>query len=224
MLIEKLGRHLRDEGFAATARRSLAYLLRLSTNAIYRSHVELVFESDLRAPIPESPASRLAVREFVRDDATAVQQFIRQHNVHADYGLKRFTYNISHGYRAVLATTLDGEIVGYGWLGDKTQSHPAQRLHGITLGPRELYVFDLFVAPPFRKSTMALEFLIRAQHLGRERNFDRVVSTILESNRRSIRLHHLAGFREIDRHRVHVLLSLVLLYGRNIVLRNSLWF
>ncbi len=224
MLIEKLGRHLRDDGFATTARLALGYLLRLGANAIYRSHVELVFESDLCAPIPEAPANLLIVREFIRDDTAAVRLFIRTHNVHADYGLKRFAYNISHGYRAVLATTHDGEIVGYGWLSDQTQSHPAQRLHGITLGPRELYVFDLFVAPPFRKSTMALEFLIRAQHLGRERNFDRIVSTILESNRRSIRLHHLAGFREIDRHRVHVLANLVLSYGRNVVLRNSLWF
>jgi hypothetical protein len=224
MLIEKLGRHLRDEGFAKTTSRAIAHLFRLCTNVIYRSHNELVFESDLCAPIPEAPANHLFVREFTRDDAAAVQNFILQHNVHADYGLKRFAYNIHHGYRAVLASTHDNEMVGYGWWGDQTQSHPSQRLHGIRLGPRELYVFDLFVAPPFRKSTMALEFLIRARHLGRECNFDRLVSTILESNRRSIRLHHLAGFREIDRHRIHVLFNLVLLHGRNVALHNPLWF
>jgi GNAT superfamily N-acetyltransferase len=224
MLIEKLGRHLRDEGFATTARRALAYLFRLSANAIYRSHIELVFECDLCAPMPEAPASRLIVREFIHDDAAAVQQFIRQYNVHADYGLRRFAYNIGHGFRAVLATTLDGEIVGYGWWGNQSKSHPAQQLHGIRLGPKELYVFDLFVAPPFRKSTMALEFLIRAQQLGREHNFDRIVSTILESNRRSIRLHHLAGFHEIDYHRVHTLFNLVMVCGKKAIIRDQLWF
>jgi GNAT superfamily N-acetyltransferase len=224
MLIEKLGRYIRDEGFASAARRVATYLFHLCASNIYRSHVELLFECDLTESPPELPANRLLVREFVQDDTAAVQQFIRQHNVHADYGLKRFAFNTGHGYRAVLATTPEGEIVGYGWLSDRTKPHPAQQLHGIRLGPGELYVFDLFVAPPFRRSTMALEFLIRARLLGREQHFNRILSNILESNRKSIRLHHHAGFREIDRHRVYTLFNLIMICGRRAAIRNSLWF
>lgn len=224
MLIEKIGRHIRNEGVAATARRGAEYVFRLCAGKIYRNHIELMFEGDLTGPIPDAPASRLTVREFVPDDAQAVQEFIRKHNVHADFGLERFAYNSSHGYRAVLGITADGELVGYGWWCDQSQSHPGRRLHGCKLGARELYVFDLFVAPPFRRSTMSLEFLIRAQHLGRERGYDRVFSNILESNQKSVRLHHHAGFRETERHRVHTILNLIMVCGRHAVVRNPLWF
>ncbi len=224
MLIDRIGRHIRNEGIAATARKAAAYVFRLCASHIYRNHVELIFESDLTGPLPDVPASRLTVREFVPDDARAVQQFIRKHNVHADFGLKRFAYNSSHGYRAVLGTTLEGELVGYGWLCDQSQSHPGRHLHGFELGARELYVFDLFVAPPFRRSTMALEFLIRARHLGRQRGFDRIFSNVLESNRKSVRLHHHAGFRETERHRVHTFFNLAMVCGRHAAFRNPLWF
>lgn len=225
MLIDKLGQHIRDEGFAGTARRAATYLIRLCASNIYRSHIELMFECDLNGPMPEPPASRLIVRDFVQDDAAAVQQFIRTHNVHVDYGLKRFAYNTNHGYRAVLAITNDGQIVGYGWWCDQTQPHPGRQLHGVGLSAaKDLYVFDLFVAPLFRRSTMALEFLIRAQQHGRASGYDRVFSNILESNQKSIRLHRHAGFREIGRHRVHTLFNLVMICGGRAVIRDSLWF
>jgi GNAT superfamily N-acetyltransferase len=222
-LANKLRSHLRDHGLAATACKISGAAFRLGSRAVYRNHVEILLECDLSLSMPDVSSHGLVVREFVNDDVNALRECIQLHNVHPDYALERLAYNLGHGYRAAVGT-LDGRIIAYGWLVGQGKSHPAQRLHNIQVGADELFSCDLFVAPRHRKNNMAFEFLVQAQCVGRELGVKRIVTSILETNRRSLWVHHLAGYREICRHRVHTLLSCTMLCGRKAVLRNDLWF
>lgn len=223
MVVEKLLFHIRNQGMAATARKALAVVWHRLTQHIYRSHVEILLDRDLRLPAQKSDANTLLVRELGPQDIDAVRECIRNHNVHPEYGAARLAYNINHGYRAAIGI-LDGKVIAYGWLVGQAQTHPSQRLHDILLRPNELFACDLFVAPKFRRNNMALEFMIRAQETGRELGIQRIVTSILESNRRSLRVHHQAGYREIGRHKVHTFFNYLMLCGRRVVIHDELWF
>jgi GNAT superfamily N-acetyltransferase len=223
MVVEKLLTHIHDHGIIATARKATAVVLRGLSQRIYRSHVEILLERDLFQPMPDAGSSNLVVRELRPGDMAAVKECIHLHNVHPEYGTQRLAYNFRHGYRAALGI-LDGNVIAYGWLVGQGQWHPAQYLHDIKVGTGELFSCDLFVAPRHRKNNMAMEFLVRAQLIGRESGFKRIVTSILETNRRSLWVHHQAGYREIGRHRVHTLFNYLMLCGRKVVVRNDLWF
>lgn len=223
MLVEKLIAHIRDHGVVATARRATAAAWRASVSRVYRSHVEVILDRDFSRPAPNIENHSLLVRELTAEDVEAVQECIRTHNVRPQDCANRLVFNVSHGYRALVGL-LDGKVVAYGWLVGQEQEHPAKHLYDIQVCANELYACDLFVAPRFRKNNMALEFLVRAELIGRKVGIKRIIAAIRDSNRRSLWVHHQAGYREIGRLRVHTLFNYLLVSGRRVAIRNDLWF
>ncbi|MBI3899524.1 MAG: hypothetical protein HY308_14700 [Gammaproteobacteria bacterium] len=192
-----LGRRLLERAFASVRTR------------LYQLRPEVILKTQIaKLPTLKTPA-RLTISALQARDLAALRLFIRDHNSDASNGLRRLRYSLDHRYSGLIGR-LDGRIVGYGWWTDNTAPHPQAQLHALALGERDVFAFDLFIAPSLRGRHTGLEFLAMSQKHLLDLGYAYAYVNIVAANRRSIWVHHQAGWKDYDRRKVRIWCSAIM--------------
>jgi GNAT superfamily N-acetyltransferase len=214
---------IREHGLGKLLARQLARAARRLAAAIYQERVEVILTKEVADPIPDDVVIPFSFDNLAAADVAPLRRFILEHNVDPTTALRRLEVSLARGYRGLLARA-DGQIVGYGWYTGVTAVHPQMRLHGLDLQEDEVFTFDLFLAPFIRNRHAGLAFLVAGQRYMRARGVRRACNTVLASNRRSLWVHHQAGWKEVERHTVRILMSAVLICRHRMQRHDRRWF
>ncbi len=114
--------------------------------------------------------------------------------------------------RSCIAARLDDELAAYGWF--TSQVEPAVERTYVPLAPGDVFIFDLFTRPEFRRRGIQSAVLGRILALGREKGYTRALSLVRVNNAPSLNLHTKLGFQTICRLSQTRVLTLVRFYFR----------
>lgn len=190
---------------------------------VFRHRVDLIMAVDFRTTPAAETRDDLVLEEIQARHKTEIEAFIRRHHPDADNALGRLNDNMAHGYHGYLGR-INGEVAAYGWWIDASMQHPQTCLHDIRLAPSDVYMFDLYVARAFRTRHAGAQFIVKWQNRLVARGYACGISSVLETNRGSLWVHHLSGWKRKDRRRVIFLFG-QLLWSQGRLQRNDpLWF
>ena len=91
----------------------------------------------------------------------------------------------------------DEQPVAYGWFTPKVD--PRVERTYVPLSRDEIFIFDLFTRPAFRRQGIQSALLRHILELGQEKGYKRALSLIAVNNTPSLNLHEKLGFRTICR-------------------------
>ena len=89
------------------------------------------------------------------------------------------------------------------------QIDPALERTYVPLAADEIFIFDLFTQPDFRRRGIQSQVLHRILTLGREKGLTRALSLVAVDNHPSLKLHEKHGFTVISRFTKRRMLGLV---------------
>ncbi len=99
--------------------------------------------------------------------------------------------------RSCVIALCDDQLVAYGWF--TTQVEPAVERTYVPLSPGDLFIFDLFTRPAFRRRGIQRALLGWILEFGREDGRTRALSLIRTDNLPSLNLHTRLGFQILCR-------------------------
>ena len=107
------------------------------------------------------------------------------------------------GYRS-FAMVRDGKVLGDLWYvtrqsGRFDPPHPHLGWFGIDLGPRQAYMFDMWVDPGERGNALTTWFLGSVLHEQRRRGLEKVYGYFAAQNVPALWVHRLIGYQELPR-------------------------
>ena len=169
----------------------------------------------------------LTVRAVDETDFPALEELCRVQRAVEAEATARLRDCRSRGYRGFLATA-DGSVLGYLWWvdasGHQSQPHPLVRALGLELDGGSAYLFDFFIAPPWRRKRLSQVFLAdvhaRLQKLG----YRKAVAHVNGANHRARRTYKAAGWKDVETVRIWSVLSSVLVCPGGWRFADSRWF
>jgi ribosomal protein S18 acetylase RimI-like enzyme len=163
---------------------------------LYRRAEEVLICRELTVHTP--PAVRLSFRPIEPGLSGGLIEIARRNDDPA-FDLRLACY-LAAGYRGLAA--MDGDrMVGYVWWvhagAAPAASHPHVRRFGISLGPADIYMFDLMIDAACRGRGYAAEMLSRFHQQVYEAGVRRVWATVRAANTPARRLYRAAGYVDV---------------------------
>jgi GNAT superfamily N-acetyltransferase len=108
---------------------------------------------------------------------------------------------LKKGYQG-LVLLRDKEVVGEVWLtpgsSEKPNNvHPMAELLGLTIGPHEAYMFDMFVSSSERGKSITTYFLNRSLEEMKENGYENVYGFFAADNTPALWIHRILGYEEL---------------------------
>ena len=161
---------------------------------VYRRRQEIVMRIDREKTTEVEHAADMKVSRIGAADLDDLRNFIRANNSDAPAALRRLDCYLSRGYHGIIGR-LGSDVIGHAWCHDRTLTpHPQMRLHAVTIAAREVFAFELFLAPTKRARHGGIQFIYLLQRHLIEAGYDRAYSIIFADNKRSLRVHRATGW------------------------------
>lgn len=101
--------------------------------------------------------------------------------------------------RSCLMAIKEGKLAAYGWF--STQVEPALERTYVPLSEGDIYIFDLYTLPDFRRQGIQGRLVKEMLNLAGAEGYKRALSLVSIDNIPSIRLHEKLGFEVLSRFR-----------------------
>jgi GNAT superfamily N-acetyltransferase len=178
---------------------------------------ELVLARDLLSYSTSAMAARVAID--VEEPKNPLPQIIEIDPKIKDTA-NRF---LNCGFRAMTCRT-DGVPAGYIWLHDMapSQQHPSVERFEIQLKQDDIYLFNFYVAPEFRKGGVAGAFFARVLSRLRDDGFKRAYGFVAYHNIPARWTYFTHGWQTVDRFTGSVVCNAVLFSNRGVFYNTSL--
>lgn len=180
---------------------------------IYMTTEQVVVRKEL-APAEPSATRTIRIEEARPEDLPALAEFNRrQCNTRRT---RRFGQGLANGRRALLGYR-DGDLIGYFWWHDATLARGDYYLarFGLGLADREMYGYDLFIAPEHRGGGTPAEFLAGVEAELARLGYRRMFGFVESKNRPARWLYATSGYEDVLRSRIRtVLRRLIHVEGR----------
>jgi len=191
--------------------------LRRLSRLICRRSDELVMVRDLLSYSP--PAAAAAIRVDIQEPANPLVDITR---INPDLSATADRF-LKCGFR-VLVCRIDGMSVGYIWLHDNAvgEPHPALDRFGIQLESNDVYLFNFYVSPEFRKGGVAAALFAGTLMRLRDCGYERAYGFVAYTNIPAPWMHYVHGYQTIYRFTGCVLANAVLMSNRGLFFSTSL--
>ena len=169
----------------------------------------------------------MTVRAVDPTDFPALDDLCRVHRAVEAEAVARLRDCRSRAYRGFLATA-GGTPLGYLWWvdarGHQAHPHPLVQALGLELDEGSAYVFDFFIAPPWRRKRLSQPFLADVHAGLQELGYGKAVAHVNSINHRARRAYWAAGWKDVETVRIWSVLSSVLICPGGWRFADSRWF
>jgi GNAT superfamily N-acetyltransferase len=218
-LVEEMREEARAHGWlpalGSSARRLFERLVR-------RELDEVLIACDLTRPLDFSGPAALELEEIGPGHLPVLEEFGRRHTSAAD--VSKLRAYLRNGYRGQIARE-NGEMIGYIWSVDcrvpPERTHPALRRLGFELGEKDVYSWDLLLAPSHRGGGRARTFYGRHLQTLKDEGYRRVLGWVEASNTPARMLYSRLGWDDVGRRTSRLWFSTFLISNGRIFLRNG---
>jgi ribosomal protein S18 acetylase RimI-like enzyme len=174
-------------------------------------------------PVPNT----LSVRAIEEADVPLLEEFCRAHRAKDPDAARRVRECRLRGYPGFLAT-LGESLLGHFWWVDaqahRARPHPRIQALALELDEGAVYLFDFYIAPPYRGRLLSRPFLAEVHAGLRQRGYRTATCDVLGENERARRAYRATGWREVATVRMRGLFSSVLICPGGLRRRDALWF
>jgi len=219
--MEKVKRSYKRYGFKACVWEIISSI----TPKFYKKSVHVIMEGDLTQG-HEPPDPKIRLIKITKEHTKTMKLFTEQYEENPEMPIKVTRHYIRNNYNGYMAV-IDDQIIGYTWwTNNKVKPEliiPELKRYGIKLKDNEVYYFDFFIAPPFRRGGAAFKVanavIIKVGELGYKRGF----ATVSEAFRPARFVYKATGFKDISKVVLYKLLSSVLYMNNAIYLKTTRW-
>lgn len=202
-------------------KRSLAELIKLFKKAIYSYNEEIILVKDLGDLTRFSLKNRLQVESIEKKYLPTLEVLSKQVGYGGRDPLRKLNEYLDNSCNGLIAK-LNGEIIGCIWWGDnKMKSNFSSIISRfyvkeIKLTLSETYGFNFLIAPQYRGSGHAIEFLTKFLSVLRDFGYKRTFGFVASDNLPARWIYMLAGYKEIRKVKVHRILQFIVFRNKKI--------
>jgi GNAT superfamily N-acetyltransferase len=195
-----------------------------TSSVLYVKHTELLIEKDLDdgivCPLPDG----LQVEAITTRHRSSIERFNERYRSKRE--ARASVCYLKHGYRGFIALVND-EPIGYWWWVGKEASpaltHPCVERFELDLKDDEVYAFDYFIAPEYRRFGTGVKCLSLMYLELYKMGYRKVWAFVDAGNPGARWVYQAHGNKVVKRIISHEVLSLLLFQDCRIFIRNMRW-
>jgi GNAT superfamily N-acetyltransferase len=189
----------------------------------YHRFLEIRNKNDLSQEIALTRDCKLEIETINESNRDAVAEFGGKYYIKNLY--KKWTrYYYKNNYKGFVAS-LQGNIIGYLWWWSNSSSDklPIElNFYDLRLEKNEVYMADCFIAPKYRGSGNAIEFINRVSLELKKLGYTQATGVYVADNLPAKWTYKVLGYNNIEYFVIHIFLNCIVYNEKAIFLKNPL--
>jgi GNAT superfamily N-acetyltransferase len=176
----------------------------LSKRLIYSRHEEVILVRDLKDIPGFTSENKLEMRCIAKEHLPQLALFRKQNGVGGEDPVYQLNVYLENGWNGLMAD-IDGQIIGYGWWGDHKSKFDFDLVgyeyyrKKIDLKPTDMFGFDFYISPRYRKEGNAIKFIHKYFQVLRGLGYERFFTGVRKDNIAAFWLYKTVGGKEVEK-------------------------
>jgi len=218
--IQKIREIYRKFGLIESFKRFIIGLI----SKIYKRDVHVLMEMDLT--IDGTIDSKIKLQNIQKKHSDLLRRFTEKYENNAEMPIKVTKHYIKNNYSGYIAF-IDEQIIGYMWWTNNNvepkMTIPELLRYGIKLNDEDVYLFDFFIATPFRGGLTAVRVSDVAKKVLKNLGYKRGFAVVRDKYKPARFVYRAIGFNDIKKIVLYEFCSRILYMNKKLYLKTTRW-